>query len=115
MLTIQNIGKIIGKTLPISNTRMHTLAMGRIENVYATSDTYAFKVKIETPKDTKHYTLKLNREKIPYPIVLKDCWELSYEEKPNQFIVESIHKSEMRDMGMVLRILSNLMDRILNR
>jgi hypothetical protein len=83
--------------------------------VYATSDTYAFKVKIETPKDTKHYTLKLNREKIPYPIVLKDCWELSYEEKPNQYIVESIHKSEMRDMGMVLRILSNLMDRILNR
>ena len=115
MLTIQNIGKIIGKTLPISNTRMHTLAMGRIENVYATSDTYAFKVKIETPKDTKHYTLKLNREKIPYPIVLKDCWELSYEEKPNQLKVEALGKGDLKDMVEVIRKISNLMDRILKR
>jgi hypothetical protein len=47
--------------------------------------------------------------------VLKNCWELSYEEKPNQFIVEAIQKSELRDMGEVIRVLSNLMDRILNR
>ena len=116
MLTIQNINKIVGKTLPISNTRMHTLAIARIEDVYEFIDnTYEFRIEITTPKDTKLYRLKLNRNRIPYPVVLKDCWELSYEEKPNQFIVEAIQKSELRDMGEVIRVLSNLMDRILNR
>jgi hypothetical protein len=115
MLTIQNIGKIIGKTLPISNTRMHTLAMIRIENVYATSDTYAFRVKIETPNDTKHYTLKLNREKIPYPQPLHNGWELSYEEKPNQLIVEALSRNDLNSMVEVQRRIGNLMDRILNR
>jgi len=116
MLTIRNINKIVGKTLPISNTRMHTLAMGRIEDVYEwTDNTYEFIIEISTPKDTKVYRLKLNRKKIPYPIVLTDCWELSYEEKPNQFIVESIQKSELRDMGKVIGVLGNLVDRILNR
>jgi len=116
MLTIRNINKIVGKTLPISNTRMHTLAMGRIEDVIEWTDNrYEFRIEISTPKDTKQFSLNLNREKIPYPIVLKDCWELSYEEKPNQFIVESIQKSELRDMGAMIRVLGNLMDRILNR
>jgi hypothetical protein len=114
MLTIQNIGKIIGKTLPISNTRMHTLAMARIEDVYGTDDTYAFRIKVETPKDTKHYTLKLDREKIPYPIVLTDCWELSYEEKPNQLKVEALGKGDLRNMGEVIRRIGNLMERVLN-
>jgi len=111
MLTIQNIGKIIGMTIPMN----YPLRLARIEDVYGTADTYAFKVKIETPKDTKHYTLKLNREKIPYPIVLTDCWELSYEEKPNQLKVEALGKGDLRNMGEVIRRIGNLMDRILNR
>jgi hypothetical protein len=118
MLTIRNINKIVGKTLPISNTRMHTLAIARIEDVYEFIDnTYEFRIHIETPdsRNNNIYRLKLNRNKIPYPVVLKDCWELSYEEKPNQFIVEAIQKSELRDMGEVIRVLSNLMDRILNK
>jgi hypothetical protein len=117
MLTIRNINKIVGKTLPISNTKMHTLAIARIEDVYEWTDNrYEFRIKVETPdsRNNNIYRLNLNREKIPYPIVLKDCWELSYEEKPNQFIVEAIQKSELRDMGEVIRVLSNLMDRILN-
>jgi hypothetical protein len=110
MLTIQNIGKIIGKTIPMN----FPLRLARIEDVYGTADTYAFRIKVETPKDTKHYTLKLNREKIPYPIVLTDCWELSYEEKPNQLKVEALGKGDLRDMGEVIRRISNLMERVLN-
>jgi hypothetical protein len=110
MLTIQNIGKIIGMSIPMN----YPLRLARIQDVYGTVDTYAFKVKIETPKDTKHYTLKLNREKIPYPIVLTDCWELSYEEKPNQLKVEALGKGDLRDMGEVIRRISNLMERVLN-
>jgi hypothetical protein len=110
MLTIQNIGKIIGMSIPMN----YPLRLARIEDVYATVDTYAFRVKIETPKDTKHYTLKLNREKIPYPIVLTDCWELSYEEKPNQLKVEALGKGDLRNMGEVIRRISNLMERVLN-
>jgi hypothetical protein len=118
MLTIRNINKIVGKTLPISNTRMHTLAIGRIEDVYEFIDnTYEFRIKVETPdsRNNNLYRLKLNRNKIPYPVVLKDCWELSYEEKPNQFIVDAMSKEDVRDMGEVIRRISNLMDRILTR
>ena len=115
MLTIRNINKIVGKTLPISNTRMHTLAMGTIEDVYEWTDNrYEFRIKIETPKDTKQYPLKLKREPSKYePYKREFLYELSYEEKPNQFIIESIQKSELRDMGAVIRVLGNLMDRIL--
>jgi hypothetical protein len=116
MLTIRNLHKIVGKTLPISNTRMHTLAMGRIEDVYVRTDNiYEFRVKIETPNDTTLWSLKLNRNKIPYPVVLKDCWELSYEAKPNQLKVEALGKEDLRDMGEVIRRIGNLMDRILTR
>ena len=110
MITIQNIGKIIGKTIPMN----FPLRLARIEDVYGTADTYAFKVKIETPNDTKHYILKLDREKIPYPIVLSDCWELSYEEKPNQLKVEALGKGDLRNMGEVIRRIGNLMERVLN-
>lgn len=118
MLTIRNINKIVGKTLPISNTRMHTLAMARIEGVYELIDnTYAFNVAVEKADNRNNslYCLILDRDKIPYPIGLKNCWELSYEEAPNQFIIETIHKSEMRDMGQVIRVLGNLIDRILTK
>jgi hypothetical protein len=110
MLTIQNIGKIIGMSIPMN----YPLRLARIQDVYGTADTYAFRIKVETPKDTKHYTLKLNREKIPYPIVLTDCWELSYEEKPNQLKVEALGKGDLRDMGEVIRRIGNLMERVLN-
>jgi hypothetical protein len=110
MLTIQNIGKIIGNTIPMS----FPLRLARIQDVYGTADTYAFKVKIETPNDTKHYILKLNREKIPYPQPLHNGWELYYERRPNQLIVEALGKEDLRDMGEVIRRISNLMDRILN-
>ena len=110
MLTIQNIGKIIGMTIPMN----YPLRLARIQDVYGTADTYAFRIKVETPKDTKHYTLKLNREKIPYPIVLTDCWELSYEEKPNQLKVEALGKGDLRNMGEVIRRIQNLMERVLN-
>jgi hypothetical protein len=111
MITIQNIGKIIGMSIPMN----YPLRLARIEDVYGMVDTYAFRIKVETPKDTKHYTLKLNREKIPYPIVLTDCWELSYEEKPNQLKVEALGKGDLRDMGEVIRRIGNLMERILTR
>lgn len=110
MLTIQNIGKIIGMSIPMN----FPLRLARIEDVYGTADTYAFKVKIETPNDTKHYTLKLNRKKIPYPQPLHNGWELSYEKRPNQLIVEALGKEDLKDMGEVIRRISNLMDRILN-
>jgi hypothetical protein len=110
MLTIQNIGKIIGMSIPMN----FPLRLARIEDVYGTADTYAFKVKIETPNDTKHYTLKLNREKIPYPQPLHNGWELYYERRPNQSVVEALGKEDLKDMGAVIRKISNLMDRILN-
>jgi hypothetical protein len=112
MLTIKNISKIVGKTFYIGG---NTLANGKIEDVYEWIDNhYEFIIEIHTPKDTYQFSLNLNREKIPYPIVLKDCWELSYEEKPNQLTVEALGKEDLRDMGEVIRRISNLMDRILN-
>ena len=94
----------------------HPLRLARIEDVIEWIDnTYEFRIKIETPENTKEYSLKLNREKIPYPIVLTDCWELSYEEKPNQLKVEALGKEDLRDMLEVHRRIGNLMDRILNQ
>ena len=115
MLTIQNINKIVGKTLPISNTRMHTLAIARIEDVYEFIDnTYEFRVIVETPDGrAAQYRLKLNRKRIPYPVVLKDSWELSYEEAPNQYKVDALGIGDLRDMKEVIRRIGNLMDRIL--
>ena len=110
MLTIQNIGKIIGKTIPMN----FPLRLARIEDVYGTVDAYVFRVKIETPNDTKKYSLRLNRKKIPYPQPLHTGWELSYEQRPNQLVVEVLDREDLKDMGAVIRKISNLMDRILN-
>jgi hypothetical protein len=109
MLTIQNIIKIKGMSIPMN----HPLRLARIEDVYGTVDAYAFRVKIETPNDTKKYSLILDRKKIPYPAVISDCWELSYEEKPNQLIVEALGKEDLKDMGGVIRRIENMMERIL--
>lgn len=110
MLTIQNIGKIIGKTIPMN----FPLRLARIEDVYGTVDAYVFRVKIETPNDTKKYSLRLNRKKIPYPQPIHNGWELSYERKPKQLVVEVLDREDLKDMGEVIRKISNLMDRILN-
>lgn len=110
MLTIQNIGKIIGKTIPMN----FPLRLARIEDVYGTVDAYVFRVKIETPNDTKKYNLRLNRKKIPYPQPIHNGWELSYERKPKQLVVEVLDRKDLKDMGEVIRKISNLMDRILN-
>jgi hypothetical protein len=109
MLTIQNIIKIKGMSIPMN----HPLRLARIEDVYGTVDAYAFRVKIETPNDTKKYSLILDRKKIPYPAVISDCWELSYENRPNQLIVEALGKEDLKDMGGVIRRIENMMERIL--
>ena len=112
MLTIKNISKIVEKSIYIGG---NTLAIGKIFDVYDWIDNrYEFIVEITTPKDTKLYRLNLNREKIPYPIVLHDGWELSYEEKPNQLKVEALGKEDLKDMGGVIRRIGQMMDRILN-
>jgi hypothetical protein len=114
MLTIKNISKIVGKTFHIGG---NTLAIVRIEDVIEWMDNrYEFRIKVETPDGkNKIYRLNLNREKIPYPIVLKDSWELSYEEAPNQYKVDGIGKEDLRDMGGVMGRIYNMMDRILNK
>jgi hypothetical protein len=112
MLTIKNISKIVGKSIYIGG---NTLAIGKIFDVYDWIDNrYEFIVEISTPKDTKLYRLNLNRNKIPYPVVLKASWELSYEEAPNQYKVDGIGKEDLRDIGEVLRRIGHMMDRILN-
>jgi hypothetical protein len=112
MLTIQNRWKIIGETIPMSKP----LRLAKIHDVVEWIDNrYEFRIKIETPKDIYQYSLYLNRKKIPYPIVLTDCWGLYYEKKPNQLVVEELGKEDLRDMGEVIRRISNLMDRILNQ
>jgi hypothetical protein len=89
--------------------------LARIADVIEWIDnTYEFRIKIETPENAKEYSLKLDRNKIPYPAVISDCWELSYENRPNQLIVEALDKGDLRDMEEVIRRISNLMDRILN-
>ena len=112
MLTIQNINKIVGKTIYIGGK---ILAIGKVEDVYEFIDnTYEFRVIVETPDGRNNlYRLKLNRKKIPYPQVLHNGWELSYEEKPNQLIIEALSIGDLRDMKEVIRRIGNLMDRIL--
>jgi len=46
--------------------------------------------------------------------VLHDGWELYYEEKPNQLIVEALGRNDLNSMVEVQRRIGNLMDRILN-
>ena len=113
MLTIQNINKIVGKTFHIGGNK---LAIGTIFDVYEWIDNrYEFRIEISTPDgNTKQYHLNLDRKRIPYPIVLSHCWELSYEEKPNQLKVEALGKGDLRNMGEVVRRIGNLMERVLN-
>jgi hypothetical protein len=112
MLKIQNISKIVGKSIPYGAP----LRLARIADVIEWIDnTYEFRIKIETPENAKEYSLKLDRNKIPYSVVISDCWELSYETRPNQLIVEALGKEDLNDMVEVQRRIGNLMDRILNQ
>jgi hypothetical protein len=112
MLKIQNISKIVGKSIPMSEP----LRLARIEDVIEWIDnTYEFRIKIENPNGVYEYSLKLDRNKIPYPVVISDCWELSYETRPNQLIIEALGKEDLNDMLEVQRRIGNLMDRILNQ
>ena len=114
MLTIRNIDKIVGKTIYIGGSG---LAIARIEDVYEWIDNrYEFRIKVETPDGRNNwYLLNLNRKRIPYPVVLTDSWELSYEEAPNQYKVDALGKADLRDMGEVIRRIGNMMDRILTK
>jgi len=115
MLTIRNINKIVGKDIHIGGNR---IALAKIEDVIEWIDNrYGFIIHVHTPDGKiKGYHLNLDRKKIQYPIVLKDCWELSYEEKPNQLKVEveAISKEDLRDMKEVIRRIGHMMDRVLN-
>ena len=95
MLKIQNISKIVGKSIPMSVP----LRLAKIEDVIEWIDNrYEFRIKIETPKNIHQYSLYLNRKKIPFPQVLHNGWELYYEEKPNQLIVEALGQGDLKDM-----------------
>jgi hypothetical protein len=109
MLTIQNISKIVGKSIPMSVP----LRLAKIEDVIEWIDNrYEFRIKLETPSYNEVYRLFLNRNKIPYPQALHNGWELYYENKP--ILVEALGKGDLKDMVEVQRRIGNLMDRILN-
>ena len=117
MLTIQNINKIVGKQIYIGGYGGgYGLVIANVEDVYEWGHTiYEFKIKVETPNDTKQYKLFLNRKRIPYPQALHNGWELSYEEKPNQLKVHALGKRVLGDMNLFGLALGNLMERILTK
>ena len=113
MLTIRNIDKIVEKTIYIGGSG---LAIAKVEDVYEWTDNrYEFRIKVETPHSNNLYLLNLNRNKIPYPVVLKDSWELSYEEAPNQYKVDALSIGDVSDMKEMIRRIGNMMDRILTK
>jgi hypothetical protein len=113
MLTIQNIGKIVEKTIYIGG---NTLAMAKVEDVYEWIDNqYEFRIKVETPSYNEVYRLFLNRNKTPYPQLIHNGWELTYEVRPNELIIEALSIGDLKDMKEVIRRIGNLMDRILNK
>ncbi len=119
MLTIQNLYKIIGREIPISKTGIEN---GTIEDVIQQmgSDgcSYIFKVQVYEPQNPNLtaigiYEIKLDRKRIEYPIALNHCWELSYEEEPNKFIVDAMSKPMVQNMDIFKLKLGELMDRVL--
>jgi hypothetical protein len=121
MLTIQNLYKILGREIPISKTGIEN---GTIEDVIQQmgSDgcSYIFKIQVYEPQTPNLtgigiYDIKLDRKRIQYPRELNHCWELSYEEEKNQFIVEAMDKDMVSDMYLFMMRLGDIMDRVLNR
>jgi hypothetical protein len=121
MLTIQNLYKILGREIPISKTGIEN---GTIEDVIqqmgSNENSYIFKIQVYEPVNPNLtgigiYDIKLDRKRIQYPRELNHCWELSYEEEKNQFIVEALDKDMVGDMYMFMMRLGDIMDRVLNR
>jgi hypothetical protein len=120
MLTIQNLYKILGETIPILNP---DIKGGTIEDIIqmmgADGCSYIFKVQVYEPINPNlmgigMYDIKLDRKKIEYPKELNHCWELSYEEHPNQFIVDAMSKPMVQNMEIFKIKLGELMDRVLS-
>jgi hypothetical protein len=120
MLTIHNLYKILGETIPILNP---DIKGGTIEDIIQMmgSDgcSYIFKVQVYEPQNPNltsigQYDIKLDRKRIQYPRELNHCWELSYEEKPNQFIVDAMSKPMVQNMDIFKIKLGELMDRVLS-
>ena len=121
MLNIQNLYKIIGQKIHILDPNIKE---GTIEDVIDQFGndgcSYIFKVQVYEPQNPNlmsigMYEIKLDRKRIEYPRLLNHCWEMSYEEKPNQFIVEALDKDMVSDMYMFMMKLGDIMDRILNK
>lgn len=119
MLKIHNLHKILGKRIPIKNPDIN---QGTIEDVIdkfgADGCSYIFKVQVYEPINPNltgigMYEIKLDRKRIQYPRELNHCWELSYEEEKNQFIVEAMDKYMIENMGVFELKLGELMDRVL--
>ena len=120
MLKIHNLHKIIGREIPISKTGIEN---GTIEDVIDKFGndgcSYIFKVQVYEPVNPNlmgigMYDIKLDRKRIQYPRELNHCWELSYEEEKNQFIVEAMDKEMVEDMYMFMMKLGDIMDRVLS-
>jgi hypothetical protein len=121
MLNIQNLHKILGKRIPIKNP---DIKQGTIEDVIdkfgADGCSYIFKVQVYEPINPNltgigQYDIKLDRKKIEYPRELNHCWELSYEEEKNQFIVDAMDRYMIENMGVFELKLGELMDRVLSK
>jgi hypothetical protein len=112
MLTIRNINNIVGTNIYIG---LPKLAIARIEDVYEWIDNrYEFRIKVETPDgNSKRYHLNLDRNKIQYPNQPNSHWELSYDGKPNQIMVEALDKEDLKNMGEVIKRIENIVERIL--
>ncbi len=120
MLNIENLHKILGETIPILNP---DIKGGTIEDViqFMGNDgcSYVFKVQVYEPQNPNLtaigiYDIKLDRKRIQFPKELNHCWELSYEEKPNQFIVDAMSKPMVQNMAVFKLKLGEIMDRILS-
>ena len=120
MLNIQNLYKIIGQKIHILDPP--NIKEGTIEDVIQQMGndgcSYIFKVQVYEPINANLtgigiYDIKLDRKRIQFPRELNQYWELSYEEKPNQFIVEGVSKYMIEDMGVFMVRLGEIMDRVL--
>lgn len=120
MLTIENLYKILGQKIHILDPNIKE---GTIEDVIdqfgADGCSYIFKVQVYEPINANltgigMYDIKLDRKRIQFPRELNQYWELSYEEKPNQFIVEGVSKEMIENMGVFMMRLGEIMDRVLS-
>ena len=121
MLNIHNLYKIIGQKIHILDPP--NIKEGTIEDVIdqfgADGCSYIFKVQVYEPINANltgigMYDIKLDRKRIQFPRELNQYWEISYEEKPNQFIVEGVSKEMIENMSVFELKLGEIMDRVLS-